>query len=743
MARWPYQRVDSARVGDGTTDLPAKTPGPDSPTSPSRADACYVRWPIAPLAVGLSALQAFITVLAVHLYGVWLTATMIPICGFALLLLLAAALNPAWARLRRSSVAGASSRLPRPFSRLELVHLFAALLVTSGISSYGLSQQLVPLIAAPWNADWNTAQRGWGKELLPHLNTNLYITDPETLRPFHEGITRDERGRSFEPPSESSSWSEWAAYHEKVIRLVPWGAWARPLLGWSVMIGASYLLFYALTYLVLEQWTLGEKLIFPLSRLCEAILPDDAPGKPASAARKASEIPASLRGLGFWIGFVTSFGVQSFNAIGVFKLHIPLGINGGTVNNFLAGTWLKGLVGNGNQALMFLVIFTAIGLAFLLSTEITFSIWFYFLLAKLILFIAVWQGFGTNLDDFPYDWLFQSNAISSQAGGAVMCFSLLVLWRCGRDHLRTVAGKPPAERLRHSAPLVGVVAACAILVGWLRWNDVPVLWAGVYVLVTTLVCLGMMRFVAEAGIYWFQITTGFFHLHRVFALSKLIAGPIVAPLVPIHSVLFLDVKCLLAGHLITASWLERRANAGGNDEAITRRGRRRFHWTLALSIVAALVVSVVVTIYVAYWRGGYQGQRWVFVHGPQHYIDSGLNAAASSPEFDTSNAVAFFFGVVWCALSLWIRRAVFLFPHPIGYIMLANQMMPYLWFSCFIGWLCKKLVVRYGAKQTFDRVRDGFIGLIFGELVAIAVWFTYSLITGESTGILDLNRYGV
>lgn len=737
MARWPYQRVDPDRVDTDTADRPAAPPAPESPTSPPPADTRYIRWPIAPLAVGLSALQAIATVLAVHLYGVWLTATMIPICGFALLFLLAIAINPAWARLRERF----GWPLPRPFSRLELVHLFAAMLVTSGVSSYGLSQQLVPLIAAPWNADWNTPQRGWSKDLLPHLNPNLYITDAETLRPFHEGISRDERGRSFEPPRESAPWSEWAAYHWKVIRLVPWGAWVRPLLGWSVMIGASYLLFYALTYLVLEQWTLGEKLIFPLSRLGEAMLPDAV--APRDRAHAVSAIPACLRGWGFWLGFAVSFGVQSFNAWNPLQLHIPLGVNSWVVNNLLANSWLKGLVGNNNQALMFFTIFTAIGLAFLLSTEITFSIWFYFILAKLILLAAVWQGYGTNLDDFPYDWLFQSNAISSQAGGAVMCFSAIVLWRCGSDHLRASAGTPPIERLRHSAPVVGVFTACAILVAWLGWNGVPTLWASVYVLITTLVCLGMMRFVAEAGIYWFQITTGFFHLHRILALGRVIAGPIIAPLVPIHSVLFLDVKCLLSGHLVTAGWLERRVNVGNADEAATRRARRRYHSTLILSIIVALAVSVVATIYVAYWRGGYQGQRWVFVSGPQHFIDSGLNAAKTPPSFESGNALAFAFGIVWCAFSVWVRRSVFLFPHPIGYIMLANQMIPYLWFSCFIGWLCKKIVIRYGAKYTFDRVRDGFIGLIFGELVAIAVWFTYSLIANEPTGVLDLNRYAV
>jgi hypothetical protein len=99
------------------------------------------------------------------------------------------------------------------------------------------------------------------------------------------------------------------------------------------------------------------------------------------------------------------------------------------------------------------------------------------------------------------------------------------------------------------------------------------------------------------------------------------------------------------------------------------------------------------------------------------------------------------FGAVWVALSMFLRRSLFWFPHPIGYVMLISPPIAMLWFSFFLGWICKKIVVKYGGKKTFDAVRVIFLGLIFGELIATFVWPTISLMFDfQATGI-TLNRY--
>ncbi len=67
--------------------------------------------------------------------------------------------------------------------------------------------------------------------------------------------------------------------------------------------------------------------------------------------------------------------------------------------------------------------------------------------------------------------------------------------------------------------------------------------------------------------------------------------------------------------------------------------------------------------------------------------------------------------------------------------MLANVSVSHLWLSFLIGWACKKLVVTYGGKATFDRVRLFFVGLVMGELVSYAISHIISMIVGVRLGV--------
>jgi len=75
--------------------------------------------------------------------------------------------------------------------------------------------------------------------------------------------------------------------------------------------------------------------------------------------------------------------------------------------------------------------------------------------------------------------------------------------------------------------------------------------------------------------------------------------------------------------------------------------------------------------------------------------------------------------------------------------MTINPLIHYLWFSFFIGWVCKKIVVQYGGKPSFDKVRLVMMGLIVGELVAIFIAGAITLLPFDvQVRGIDLNRYG-
>jgi len=59
---------------------------------------------------------------------------------------------------------------------------------------------------------------------------------------------------------------------------------------------------------------------------------------------------------------------------------------------------------------------------------------------------------------------------------------------------------------------------------------------------------------------------------------------------------------------------------------------------------------------------------------------------------------------------------------PVGFVACHGAFMGNAWFSILIGWLAKVLIVRFGGASLFQRAKPVFVGLIFGEALAAAVW---------------------
>jgi len=91
-------------------------------------------------------------------------------------------------------------------------------------------------------------------------------------------------------------------------------------------------------------------------------------------------------------------------------------------------------------------------------------------------------------------------------------------------------------------------------------------------------------------------------------------------------------------------------------------------------------------------------------------------------------------------MLLFLRRFLFWLPHPIGLIMFV---CPYVidkyWFSIFIGWAVNSAITKYGSKETYQRVKGLFLGLIVGELIIVVTSLVLLVFFGTGTNI-DLNR---
>ncbi|MBN1671524.1 MAG: hypothetical protein JXR37_10850 [Kiritimatiellae bacterium] len=120
------------------------------------------------LGILFAALFAILTVYFENRKYLIPTANQIPVLPYMLLLTSVLLLNPLCRLLR----------VVRQLSMAEILVVFTMGMVSSGISTFGLSAQLVPVIGAPFNQHWNTQQTEWNRYVVPFLNEHFFISEP-------------------------------------------------------------------------------------------------------------------------------------------------------------------------------------------------------------------------------------------------------------------------------------------------------------------------------------------------------------------------------------------------------------------------------------------------------------------------------------------------------------------------------------------------------------------------------------
>jgi hypothetical protein len=97
---------------------------------------------------------------------------------------------------------------------------------------------------------------------------------------------------------------------------------------------------------------------------------------------------------------------------------------------------------------------------------------------------------------------------------------------------------------------------------------------------------------------------------------------------------------------------------------------------------------------------------------------------------ETHSRWGHFFGAFGLVTVLSILRLTFSWwpLHPVGFLIAYGYPIKNIWFSIFLGWLAKLIVVRFGGTRFFRASRSVFIGLIIGEASAAGLWLIVSLV---------------
>ena len=568
-------------------------------------------------------------------------------------------------------------------SRAELALIYIMWIVATAIPEWGLTAFLLPDITSV--IYYATPENNWA-ELLHPLVPDWLIPhrDFDQIKNFYEGAPRGTG--------------------------IPWELWLPPLAFWLPFVLALYLAMISLMVVLRKQWIENERLVFPLVQLPIAMLQEED--------ARPGVLNAFFKNPLLWIGFAIPAIVQSANglhhyfpyfprvsldhSIPLFRdtIHIPLRLS-----------------------------FQMLGFSYFVNRDIAFGLCFFYLLN------TVQQGifniFGVQKIDpvlGAYS-TYTGSIIVHQGFGAVIALVLFGLWTA-RRHLRDVVHKAifaapdiddSREILSYRAALLVLAGSLAFMGVWLWQSGLPAWVTPIYLFFAFVLFIGITRVVAEGGLAF---------IFAPMIASDFVAAGLGTRTIGASGVTALAFTYIWASDILTFV-MASCANGLKLAEETIKKGRRLVFWAMLLAIVVALGSSIWAILDLGYRYGGINTDPFFFGSAARYPFD---NAAArlqalDGPHWENWLYTALGAGVM--GLLLAARQHLFWWPfHPLGFPI--SAVFGTMFFSVFLAWLCKGLVLRYGGPGLYLRTRPFFMGLILGQFVTAGLWYAIDYWAGES-----------
>lgn len=576
---------------------------------------------------------------------------------------------------------GALLRLaPRcALTRTELLMIYAMVVMSACANGLGMLAYLVPQVVAL--RYYSLSVERWG-ELWQRVPRALSVTDAEAAIQFYVG---------------GSTLYQW-----HILR-----AWALPVALWSAFLLALMAVLLAVCVILRRRWMEEERLVFPLAYV------------PLRLTRGAGG-PELWHNRALWAGFAVVGILQSLNGLKHYYPAFPaVDLTSRPVTHLLVThPW------NGISRLSISFYPFSIGIAFLLSLDVSFSIWFFHLLARaqeVAATAAGLRGARAPASMFP--------CIDQQGIGGFIALGLFLLWNA-RRHLRRAAAEAwknvaqPAEIMPYRWAFAALAGGLAFVAGFMLTIGLSPAMCAALLALYLLWAIVLARVLAEVGggfVYTpdVQMSTTLINL---FGASSM--GP--RDFIALSQVHFLD--------------LEFRDNPLPQDFQQLRLARDagvppRY---MLLALVVGSVLAVLsgwwanLSIYYAYGASS-KVHPWYQEIGRRAYVflERRLDMA-EGPQPAFVGAVAFG-GALTAALAALRNRFAWWPFHPIGYVLSGTPTTWLSWMPFLIGWVIKLAALRYGGLRLYRRMIPFFVGVIIGDFVVPGMWGVYGSISGQPT----------
>ena len=313
----------------------------------------------------------------------------------------------------------------------ELAGIWCMMIVTASIPSKAFAEYLLPGLVGP--EYFATPENEW-RELF-----HAYI--PGWLAPKGTIVARD----FYEGNADGS---------------VPWAQWGMPLLVWTLYGLALYGTMVCLSLLLRKQWIAHERLVFPLAQI-----PAELIGQPTDDA----PLPGLFKRPIMWLAFAAAGLLHLINGLHFYFPVVPV-----IPTQFSLDPLLVDKPWSAMRPLPLQLHLSVIGVTYLLSAQVSLSLWFFYLFYKGQCLIG--SMLGLPMPAAPGEFGFTRSFASHQEMGAFLVIICLIIWRA-RKHLQTVAGgffnpAPATANLSTAADerwaLPGLLGTllCQVLLAW-------------------------------------------------------------------------------------------------------------------------------------------------------------------------------------------------------------------------------------------------------------------------------------
>jgi hypothetical protein len=379
-----------------------------------------------------------------------------------------------------------------------------------------------------------------------------------------------------------------------------------------------------------------------------------------------------------------------------------------------------------------------IGLAYLLSLDVSFSVWFFYALVKFEFVGATAFGFHdpgapSAVARIPFQ--------NEQCAGAFTGLAIISLY-FALPHLkqawlhafrrllktRSASMSDENEPMSYLAAYAGLIAGVIFMIGFVVALGMSLLIAVAFVVLYLLWAITMSRIRAEAGLPWYVGPGNAVHGTIVeIGGSANIATRQMTALSTMHW-MDSDYRTMAMPQQIEVMKIA--DDGSGRSRLINAR-----HMTIC--ILAATLIAIIaswcslLSIYYHYGAASASVEPWRTGMGLQTFSE--LKSWLDNPLGIDFTALRWTLGALLFTIFLSVMRTRFVWwPFlPIGYAV-STTWMDSLWFPILLGWAAKRTIIRYGGLRLYREALPFFIGLIIGDYAISSLLAGIYSILGQS-----------